>query len=236
MFSWVPVTSSWGSPSSLVTLARKMLTIFRSNCLSSLIDDRFLVLFWNWWLDYKKVWKFIMTRTRSFTYLTYYQEENHAWWHEILNNPFLNKGPLFTMEERKELGLLGILPPYVQTIEEQAEQAYQNFYKPSNLENVISWWRSSTLTSNLLYMSGRWMVECAVCSVWTLGSKSARVMVSQTGATWYCSATMAVKTAICRKTAAKESSTHYETIQANPNTCLTQITKPNRNWAFSGIF
>ena len=55
--------------------------------------------------------------------------------HEILNNPFLNKGTAFTMEERKELGLLGILPPYVQTIEEQAEQAYQNFLrKPSDLE------------------------------------------------------------------------------------------------------
>lgn len=55
--------------------------------------------------------------------------------HDILNNPFLNKGAAFTMEERKELGLLGILPPYVQTIEEQAEQAYQHFLrKPSNLE------------------------------------------------------------------------------------------------------
>ena len=55
--------------------------------------------------------------------------------HEILNNPFLNKGTAFTMEERKELGLIGILPPYVQTIEEQAEQAYQNFLrKPSDLE------------------------------------------------------------------------------------------------------
>lgn len=55
--------------------------------------------------------------------------------HEILNNPFLNKGTAFTMEERKELGLIGILPPYVQTIEEQVEQAYQNFLrKPSNLE------------------------------------------------------------------------------------------------------
>ena len=26
--------------------------------------------------------------------------------HEILNNPFLNKGTAFTMEERKELGLI----------------------------------------------------------------------------------------------------------------------------------
>jgi len=28
--------------------------------------------------------------------------------HDILNNPFLNKGTAFTLEERKELGLIGI--------------------------------------------------------------------------------------------------------------------------------
>ena len=55
--------------------------------------------------------------------------------HEILNNPFLNKGTAFTMEERKELGLVGLLPPYVQTLEEQAEQTYQHYLeKPSDLE------------------------------------------------------------------------------------------------------
>ena len=58
--------------------------------------------------------------------------------HEILNNPFLNKVTAFTMEERKELGLIGLLPPYVQTIEEQAEQAYQHFLrKPSDLEKRL---------------------------------------------------------------------------------------------------
>ncbi|MGO2243780.1 MAG: malolactic enzyme [Pseudolactococcus laudensis] len=55
--------------------------------------------------------------------------------HDILNNPFLNKGTAFTMEERQELGLIGILPPHVQTIEEQAEQTYQHYLmKPNDLE------------------------------------------------------------------------------------------------------
>ena len=49
--------------------------------------------------------------------------------HDILNNPFLNKGTAFTMEERKELGLIGLLPPYVQTLEEQAEQTYAHYQR-----------------------------------------------------------------------------------------------------------
>lgn len=55
--------------------------------------------------------------------------------HEILNNPFLNKGTAFTEAERKSLGLVGILPPYVQTIDQQAEQTYQQYLtKPNDLE------------------------------------------------------------------------------------------------------
>lgn len=47
----------------------------------------------------------------------------------ILNNPFLNKGTAFTKEERKELGLTGTLPSTVQTLEEQAKQAYGQFQR-----------------------------------------------------------------------------------------------------------
>lgn len=57
---------------------------------------------------------------------------------EILNNPFLNKGTAFTMEERKELGLIGLLPPYVQTIEEQAAQTYAHMErKTTDLEKRL---------------------------------------------------------------------------------------------------
>ena len=53
----------------------------------------------------------------------------------ILNDPFLNKGTAFTVEERKEFGLIGTLPAKVQTLQEQADQAYGQFKsKSSQLE------------------------------------------------------------------------------------------------------
>ncbi|EEP28671.1 malic enzyme, NAD binding domain protein [Shuttleworthella satelles DSM 14600] len=58
--------------------------------------------------------------------------------HEILNNPFLNKGTAFTEEERSKLGLVGLLPPRVQTIEEQARQTYQQMQtKGTDLEKRL---------------------------------------------------------------------------------------------------
>lgn len=53
----------------------------------------------------------------------------------ILNDPFKNKGTAFTQEERERLGLTGVLPPRVKTIEEQAAETYALFEtKTSNIE------------------------------------------------------------------------------------------------------
>lgn len=53
--------------------------------------------------------------------------------YELLNDPFLNKGTAFTEEERKKYGLTGILPPAVQTLEQQARQAYENVEQKSGV-------------------------------------------------------------------------------------------------------
>ncbi|MDX8431796.1 MAG: NAD-dependent malic enzyme [Candidatus Algichlamydia australiensis] len=45
----------------------------------------------------------------------------------ILYHPLYNKGTGFTAEERRELGLEGLLPPHISTIEEQLARRYENF-------------------------------------------------------------------------------------------------------------
>lgn len=52
--------------------------------------------------------------------------------YDLLNDPFLNKGTAFTREERKKYGLIGILPPQVETIELQDQQAFENFCERPN--------------------------------------------------------------------------------------------------------
>ena len=53
---------------------------------------------------------------------------------ELLNDPFLNKGTAFTTEEREKYGLVGLLPPCVQTIDQQADQAYENYLTKADNE------------------------------------------------------------------------------------------------------
>ncbi len=46
---------------------------------------------------------------------------------ELLHTPLLNKGTAFTIGERHELGLTGLLPAEVKTIQQQAERAYDQY-------------------------------------------------------------------------------------------------------------
>jgi malate dehydrogenase (oxaloacetate-decarboxylating)(NADP+) len=56
----------------------------------------------------------------------------------LLNDPVLNKGTAFTEAERDALGLRGLLPPHVFTIEEQTERVLENYRdKMTDLERYI---------------------------------------------------------------------------------------------------
>jgi malate dehydrogenase (oxaloacetate-decarboxylating) len=46
--------------------------------------------------------------------------------HELLKSPLLNKGTAFTQEERDELGLNGLLPSHVESLEQQVERAKES--------------------------------------------------------------------------------------------------------------
>jgi malate dehydrogenase (oxaloacetate-decarboxylating) len=57
---------------------------------------------------------------------------------ELLRNPSLNKGSAFTLEEREALGLTGLLPPHVSTLEDQMDRVVENFRaEPTPLEKYI---------------------------------------------------------------------------------------------------
>jgi len=56
----------------------------------------------------------------------------------LLDTPLLNKGSAFNEEERREFGMLGMLPPHVSTIDEQLARAYENYKrKETELERYI---------------------------------------------------------------------------------------------------
>ena len=58
--------------------------------------------------------------------------------HLLLERPLLNKGTAFTREERRTFGLLGLLPPAEETLEEQAARAYEAYgAKTTDLERHI---------------------------------------------------------------------------------------------------
>ena len=56
----------------------------------------------------------------------------------LLDNPLLNKGSAFPEDERREFGLLGLLPLHCSTIEEQLARTYENYRRKENdLERYV---------------------------------------------------------------------------------------------------
>jgi malate dehydrogenase (oxaloacetate-decarboxylating) len=56
----------------------------------------------------------------------------------LLDYPLLNKGMAFTLEERYEFGLVGLLPHHVSTVEQQLKRNYANYKgKESDLERYV---------------------------------------------------------------------------------------------------
>jgi len=56
----------------------------------------------------------------------------------LLDNPLLNKGSAFSENERRELGLLGLLPPHSSSIEEQLARTYENYQqKQTDIERYV---------------------------------------------------------------------------------------------------
>lgn len=56
----------------------------------------------------------------------------------LLDDPLLNKGSAFPAVERREFGLLGLLPLHTSTIEEQLTRVYENYQrKDSDIERYI---------------------------------------------------------------------------------------------------
>ena len=60
----------------------------------------------------------------------------------LLTNPRLNKGTAFTAEERATLGIEGLLPPHVCTIEEQIERVHLSFQRQADAINQHVYLRS----------------------------------------------------------------------------------------------
>ena len=64
---------------------------------------------------------------RQFTGERYYETKARGL--ALLNSPQLNKGTAFSAEERQSLGLTGLLPPDISTLEVQVKRAYLQYEK-----------------------------------------------------------------------------------------------------------
>ncbi len=70
----------------------------------------------------------------------------------LLERSLFNKGTAFTPKERRELGLLGLLPPHHETLDEQVRRAYEALHdKSTDLERHIYLRQLQDSNSTLFY-------------------------------------------------------------------------------------
>ncbi len=81
--------------------------------------------------------------------------------HLLLERPLLNKGTAFTPDERRELGLLGLLPPHQETLDQQVTRAPTK----RTMKRRPTW--SATSTSASSRTATR---PCSTACCWTTSS------------------------------------------------------------------
>ncbi len=69
----------------------------------------------------------------------------------LLNTPLLNKGSAFTLEERKSFNLMGLLPANIESINDQASRAYDQFSVFASLMDQHIYLRNIQDTNETLY-------------------------------------------------------------------------------------
>jgi malate dehydrogenase (oxaloacetate-decarboxylating) len=70
---------------------------------------------------------------------------------EVLQTPALNKGVAFPEAERRALGLIGLLPPAVLTLEEQARRAYGQYRAQPNALQAYVYLQSLHVRNEVLF-------------------------------------------------------------------------------------
>ena len=71
--------------------------------------------------------------------------------YELLNDPLLNKGTAFSEAERDEFDLLGLLPPYVSTLDLQVERRLEGFRSLGNNLDKYTFLRGLQDTNETLF-------------------------------------------------------------------------------------
>lgn len=92
----------------------------------------------------------------------------------LLNHPYFNKGSAFTKEERRDFALAGLLPPSIQTLEQQVQRAYDQYSScPDDLAKN-TFLSSMKEQNEVLYFKVRHVSSVRVCEgVVDMGSVAA---------------------------------------------------------------